>query len=290
MLSNEHLDVVHILTPPSSHIPLVQMCLDAGAHVICEKPLTPTTNELEALIATANSKSLWLMESQNLRYNNEIVKLGKLIRSGTLGEIVDVDARYCLPITRAGKFSQAATTTTYGLPGGVVHDFLPHLVYLLLEFSGNGPVANMHAQWWNAGDNDAVPFDELDAGFFCGPTRCRLRFSGSTSPGSFKIMVRGSTSNAECDVFHGFVTDPPGSRTGQLGPVLERTLSGLQLAKSGVTTVRDRVMQHNSYHGMGKMLHAFYSALSVGDPQPISFKKMMLTSSVIDEIVASIAP
>src|SRR5687768_10461649 len=45
MLSNEQIDLVHICTPPETHVDLSIQCLEAGAHVLCEKPLCASLAE-----------------------------------------------------------------------------------------------------------------------------------------------------------------------------------------------------------------------------------------------------
>src|SRR5579872_3751173 len=49
MLRDAQPDVVHVLTPPQTHTSLIRMSLDQSAHVICEKPMTASANETEAL-------------------------------------------------------------------------------------------------------------------------------------------------------------------------------------------------------------------------------------------------
>ena len=53
MLAEERPDIVHVLTPPQTHDALVRQALAAGAHVICEKPMTGTADETAALLDTA---------------------------------------------------------------------------------------------------------------------------------------------------------------------------------------------------------------------------------------------
>ena len=58
-------DVVHVTTPPTSHFPLAMAALDAGAHVIVEKPATVTRAELETLIGHASERGRVLVEDYN---------------------------------------------------------------------------------------------------------------------------------------------------------------------------------------------------------------------------------
>src|SRR5579864_52539 len=56
MLREARPDVVHVLTPPHTHVALVTDCIDAGAHVIVEKPVAPTNPEFHRLWTLARSR------------------------------------------------------------------------------------------------------------------------------------------------------------------------------------------------------------------------------------------
>ena len=86
----EGIDVVHVLTPPSSHEFIATAALDAGANVICEKPVAPDRASLDRMLASAAANDRWLVDGHNLRWNDPIVWLRSLRNDGTLGEILAV--------------------------------------------------------------------------------------------------------------------------------------------------------------------------------------------------------
>src|SRR5687768_7644952 len=57
MLERERPDVVHITTPPASHLPLAIRCIDAGCHVFVEKPIAPTHPEAVQIIDHARARN-----------------------------------------------------------------------------------------------------------------------------------------------------------------------------------------------------------------------------------------
>ena len=58
MLTASAPDVVHIATPPRSHVPIALDALDAGAHVLVEKPIAISAREIETLVAAADARDL----------------------------------------------------------------------------------------------------------------------------------------------------------------------------------------------------------------------------------------
>ena len=69
MLEKVRPDVVHVTTPPTSHFRLAMDALEAGAHVIVEKPATTSFEELEALVRRAQETGRALVEDYNYVFN-----------------------------------------------------------------------------------------------------------------------------------------------------------------------------------------------------------------------------
>jgi hypothetical protein len=59
---------------------------------------------------------------------------------------------------------------------------------------------------------------------------------------------------------------------------------GLGLIGAGTRNVRDRLLQHGTYHGMPRMLEAFYTALTTGGPLPVTEADMIASARLIDRI------
>jgi predicted dehydrogenase len=93
MLAEAKPDIVHILTPPHTHKQIASHCLEAGIHVFCEKPITPTYDEFEELSAFAQSQNRWLIENQNYCFNEPMLAIQKLVADASLGEVQEVDVR-----------------------------------------------------------------------------------------------------------------------------------------------------------------------------------------------------
>jgi predicted dehydrogenase len=87
----DHVDAVVIATPPRTHAPIAQQALDAGKHVLVEKPLTTSVEDAELLVKTAARQGVHLMVGHTFEYNAAVRKLRELVRSGALGRILYVD-------------------------------------------------------------------------------------------------------------------------------------------------------------------------------------------------------
>ena len=94
VLRDPAIDAVHICTPNAQHFSMSKDALQAGKHVICEKPLTTTVAEAEELVALAARQGLRNCVCHNLRYYPMVQQMRCLREAGDLGEILVVQGTY----------------------------------------------------------------------------------------------------------------------------------------------------------------------------------------------------
>jgi predicted dehydrogenase len=87
MLAKEKPDAVSVCVPNVYHRELVLGCLDAGAHVICEKPLATSVAEAKEMFAAADAAGKKLMAAQNWRWNENSRAIRRIVEAGSLGDV-----------------------------------------------------------------------------------------------------------------------------------------------------------------------------------------------------------
>jgi len=286
MLARARPVVTHVLTPPNTHSDIVADALRAGSHVICEKPLAATGEELRMLLALAQEKGLWLLEDQNYRWNDPVLQLQDQVRSGRLGQVREVEVRMALRLRDGGAFADPhLRSPAHDLPAGVLHDLLPHLVYLGLLFAPQAAhPERVSAHWSNHGGEDGLwRWDDLDATLIAEGVHLRIRFSSQTRPEALALTVRGDQGEATVDLFqpHLLVRSPrPVGK--ELTPVVDHVVNGVGLARSGVRNLVQKLLQHSPYHGMHRFLDATYLALQTGAEPPLTPQDMDDTARLVD--------
>lgn len=285
MLEEAKPDVVHILTPPHTHKTIAMDCLQAGAHVICEKPITPTYDEFKELWSFAKQCDRHLIENQNYRFNQPILKLQKLVQEGTLGEVEDIEVRMALDIRSGGRYAdENLPSPLHKLPAGVIHDFITHLCYLTLLFLQD--FDGVKVAWNNYGGGDLFKYDDLDALVFSGSKHARIRFSSHTQPDCFSLILRGSRGYAEADIFQPYVRCIVPRAVGkQLSPLANQLSNGWTLMSASVNNFRRKLLQQTPYEGLHFLLDETYKALQEKKQLPISFEDMELTSRLVNALV-----
>jgi predicted dehydrogenase len=285
MLDEAKPDVVHVLTPPQTHVALATDCLDAGAHVICEKPITLGHDRFTTLYNHATSKNRKLIEDHNYRFNRPVLHIDKLIADGVLGDVMEVDIRMALAIRGGGRFADTnLPNPAHKLPAGVIHDFITHLSYLALRFI---PDPDKVTAAWTNHDNDALfKFDDLDALLIAGNKHARIRFSCRTGPDCFALTVRGTRAEVQTDLFHPFMRlIKPRKGGDKLSPVVNQLANGLNLVGSSWTNLTNKLMQRSPYEGLHTFLHWTYEALRTNAEPPVTFDDMDRASRLIDQML-----
>jgi predicted dehydrogenase len=123
-----HIDAVVVATPPSAHVAMALQAIDAGKHVLVEKPLAPTTGGARQLISAAARAGVTLMTGHTFEYNPAVWKLRELVQSRVLGEVYYID-------------SARLNLGLYQSDVNVIFDLAPHDVSIINHVLGEQPIA-----------------------------------------------------------------------------------------------------------------------------------------------------
>lgn len=137
LLAKASVDAVSIATPNTSHIDLAVEAVEAGKHVLLEKPMAVTNESAARLVEAAERSGKVVMIGQSHRYRNDVAALKRFVEAGQLGHIYHAEARM---LRRRGT------------PTGWFTD---------KELAGGGPLMDIgvHALdlcWWMMGKPDPV--------------------------------------------------------------------------------------------------------------------------------------
>lgn len=284
MLDEVKPDVVHVLTPPHTHFSLVKDCLQANSHVIVEKPAAPTRSEFLDLWSEAQRCGKQLIEDHNYRFNEPVQEIKRLVDSGRLGKVREVEVRMALPIRDSGRYAdENLPHPSHRLPAGVIHEFVTHLCYLALHFMPQ--YERVTASWKNYGGGGLFTFDDLDASIEGGQVRTRLRFSCNTAPDCLTLTVRGTNGWAQTDLFHPYQWLSLQRSGGPLSPLVNQWLNGAGFLYASVNNFRKKITQQTPYSGLHRFLERTYRSLGDGSQPPVTYQDMNNVSKLIDALL-----
>lgn len=94
LMNPPEIDLIVITTPTNTHYELARASLDAGKHVILEKPMTAAYKDAKALCELARAKNKLLAVYQNRRWDGDYQTVEKLVGCGALGRVVEFESHF----------------------------------------------------------------------------------------------------------------------------------------------------------------------------------------------------
>ncbi|WP_197511384.1 Gfo/Idh/MocA family protein [Tessaracoccus coleopterorum] len=127
-----HVDAVYIATPHETHVEFATRALEAGVHVLCEKPMALSVADLEDLYALADERSLVLLEAVKTAFAPGFQRMVAIARSGTIGTIRAVDATFTKLIDSGREVESQV--------GGALSELGTYPFLALVKLLGTDPV------------------------------------------------------------------------------------------------------------------------------------------------------
>lgn len=136
-LNDNLIDVLYIATPHNTHFEYIIEGLKAQKHIVCEKPITINSTQLEEAIQLANEKNLLLFEAMTIHYMPIYKVVQEYIKSNSLGKLIMIQANY-------GSFKRKDDLSHYffdeKLAGGALFDIGVYTLHLASFFLSSPPL------------------------------------------------------------------------------------------------------------------------------------------------------
>ncbi|NLZ82448.1 MAG: Gfo/Idh/MocA family oxidoreductase [Clostridiales bacterium] len=134
LLEDKEIEVVHVLTPNRSHAPITIDSLQAGKHVMCEKPMAKTAEDARKMVEAAKETGMKLTVGYQHRHKPEAVYLKDVIDRGDLGDIYFAKA---FAVRRRGTPNWGVFLNEYEQGGGPLIDIGTHSLDVTLYLMNN---------------------------------------------------------------------------------------------------------------------------------------------------------
>jgi scyllo-inositol 2-dehydrogenase (NADP+) len=279
LLADDAIELVVVNTPSVTHYDFTKQVLNAGKHVIVEKPFTATAAQAEELIALANEKNLKLSVYHNRRYDSDYRTVKKILYEGVLGDIVDAEIRYDRYVPELSYKTHKETPTP---AVGALYDLGSHLIDQALQLFGM-PFA-VFADITTNRPNSKVD-DYFDVKLFYPTHRLSLKSSyyvreampGYQIHGKLGSFIKHKTDVQETDLqLHKI----PGGADWGIEPENQKGL--LHTVRNGKVVKEYITSERGNY---GDYYEAVYNSIRNNAPVPVSGAEAM---QVIQIIVAAI--
>jgi len=153
VLKDPRVDLITIATPNDHHMEIAVAALDAGKHVISEKPVAMSSEELETMIAAANKNGKLFTVHQNRRWDTDKIRVAELYQNGSLGQILNIESRVHGSRGIPGDWRKRKEEG-----GGMVLDWAVHLIDQAIMILKDVKVTSVYARL------DYITTQEVDDG------------------------------------------------------------------------------------------------------------------------------
>jgi predicted dehydrogenase/nucleoside-diphosphate-sugar epimerase len=266
-MMGEGVDVIHILTPPSTHAQLAIAALRNGCHVLVEKPLAMNAEEVDRISAEAQTAQKSVCVNHSMLYDRFVSKALNLVRSGAIGEPLTFDyfrsSEY--PPYRGGPLPVHYQNGGYPfLDQGV------HALYLAESFLG--PIEDAKAFYGTHGSDSNLLYDEWRVAARCQRGTANIQISWNVRPLQNWFVVQGTKGVVRANLFAMWVTHTPQLPLPKApARALQAMLEGLSIcAQVPANVARFAAKRIVQYDGLHSLVAAFYGALQTGAPMPVS--------------------
>lgn len=302
LLALERPDVVHITTPPQSHLPLAIKAMDAGAHVFVEKPLSMDYPSAKRLIDHAIACGKKLTIGYSYLFDPPALAMRELFQDDVLGDPVHVESFYGYNL--GGAFGAAIMSNAghwvHRLPGKLVHNNLDHILYKVTEFLGEAaapvdgdPLAGLsisasgyvrRKERYNDARDELV--DELRFTILGGKASVYGTFSSHIKPTGHFTRVYGTKNTVDVDYVMRTVTlDAQSKLPSAFGRLIPAFDQGLQFLREGnKNLLRFARSDFHFFSGLNRLLSMFYESIENDRPPPIPYPEILRISAMMDEI------
>lgn len=170
LIADPDLDAIYVLVPTSMHGKWTRAALEAGKHVLCEKPFTANGTEAREIAELAAKSDRVVMEAIQFRHHPLTLRVEQVISSGELGKLQLVDISLCVMLR---PFT--ANCYNYALAGGAMMDAGSYVASMVRTFGGSTPkVVSAQAKLRDPRVDRAMKADLQFAGGHTGRLRCAL--------------------------------------------------------------------------------------------------------------------
>src|ERR1700761_3400387 len=283
LLEDPDVELVIVNTPNYTHYEYAKKALEAGKHVIVEKPFTVTEKEGWELIALANAKGVRLSSYQSRRFDSDYRTVKRIVDSGVLGKIVEAEIPY-------DRFTPALSPKVHKeTPGpgrGLLYDLGSHLIDQALQLFGDPE--SIFADLFIIRDHSQVE-DYMEVLLYYPGLRVRLKSSylvREPLPAYSFFGHKGTFLKTRADVQekHLLAGEMPGGADWGVEPASEQGLLNTEIdgkvVRERVPTERGNAMDY---------FDGIYRAIREGAPLPVTAEQGVRIIRVIEKAYESVA-
>lgn len=293
MIARQRPDVIHITTPPESHVSLSLAALEAGCHIFVEKPLATNSSDAEKIISAVEAKTKKLTIGYTYRFDPPAVAVRRMIANGILGEIVHIESYYGYDLRGAYGKSLLASEKhwVHRLPGKLFQNVIDHILERIVEYvpdeSAQIQASGYRRSQTRFEDRRDDLLDELRMTILGKGTSAYGTFSSAARPVGNFARIYGTRNTAHVDYVSRIVTCESSpklpSAFGRLFPPFEQSWN--LFAEGSKNILRFAKSDFHFFAGLNRLISLFYESIIRDIEPPVPYGDVLRVSRMTDEVI-----
>ena len=293
MLRSARLDVAHVLTPPNVHAGPIRTCLEAGVHVLTEKPMCVTLDEAEALTELAEARGVTLGVGHNFLFMPGYQRMRDDVRAGALGKIDRIEVVWAkeLGFPLAGPFD----TWMLRDPGNVAWEIGPHPLSFVRDLLGEADSMDVEVLDPMTLPTGITFFKRFNVRVRRGETQCDVYIN--LVVGGFEeheVRVRGSMGRGRVDMERNtYVREQHNALSIDVDHLVVGAQSAADIARQAVSTFANYALNKTKLANVGKnpydtsigeAIRAFYAGLGARIDERLSARRAVEVLRIAERV------
>lgn len=282
MLETLELDIVDVCTPPGVSTELCITALEAGCHVLTEKPLALDVTDAERLVETADKTGQKLCTCHQMLFYPPVMRARRAVEQGTLGEIGGVRVFISTP---SDSVLRDPDSWIHDTAGGILTETGPHALYLSRAFTG--PLEDVSATATNVSDVPWADWDDVTLELVGEEASASIRISHHANFRASELDIWGTEGRRKIDFqsmhYHRFRRDS----LGMVDLISSSLREGASHAGSVVTNGLKTIAGQYEY-GHEVLLREFAEAVRNDTDSPVPVGEAYESVVALDQAVESL--
>jgi predicted dehydrogenase len=264
LLSTEKPDVVDICTPPKLHAPMALQSLEAGAHLVIEKPMCQTVEECDRVMELAAKLGRKICIAHSDLFYPSFSRARKMVSRGEIGTLRGMRIHLSTPVD---YITSKPEHWAHKLPGGVFGESGPHVVYMTLAYMN--PITEVHAFGRKLlPEYPWSPFEDYRVELVGRDITCTATMIYTTKQWGAEVELWGTDGTIRMDLESQTLIHRTRDELKAIPVGLSALGEAAQILTSGVTSVLERVTgRYVQTHQ--ELLKAFAHAIVAGEASPV---------------------
>lgn len=280
MLNKEELNMVDICTQPHTHMALSIEAMEAGCHVLVEKPMAVSVNEADEMLNASKGNRVKLCVVHSMLFEPPVMKAKPMVMESAIGDVTGMNMNISWP--KDNNWIMNKDHWYHGLPGGAFGEMLPHPIYLAQAFLGNVEPIAVHTKKFSS--YDWVVADELRVILEAEKGVATITSSCNWPRDLCALDIFGTKMNLRVDLSNATLTTYGPVRS----PLLENLNQAYQQMANAASRALSRIMCRHYHSGHYTLIARFVDSIRNNQTPPVTGEEGREVVIIYEKITAGI--